>query len=235
MFPKRYWLVLLTYFLMFVFTAIVPVIAHFGFGLDIFQATVYANITGFIGALIIIFFLMRTDLREEKIANPISFGKLVGWVIAGIFMAWVSQVIAATIETELLGIKMGSENTAVIVELSRINPLFILVPALIGPILEEFVFRKILFGTFYKKWNFLVAAILSSLIFAVVHMDLMHTLIYFAMGVVFAYLYVKTKRIIVPILVHMLLNTIVVTAQLVIDPEMLEQMQQQAQFILFGG
>jgi len=55
------------------------------------------------------------------------------------------------------------------------------------------------------------------------------------MGVVFAFLYVKTKRIIVPILVHMLMNTIVVMAQLLIDPELLEQMQEQAQFIFFGG
>lgn len=235
MFPRSYWFVLLTYFLMFVFTAVIPIVFHFGLGIDIVQATVYANVIGFIGALIIIFTLMKVDLREEKLANPISFGTLVGWVIAGIFMAWASQVLAVTIETELFGIEMGSENTAVIVELSRMNPLFILVPALVGPILEELIFRKILFGTFYKKWNFLVAAILSSLIFAVVHMDLMHTLIYFAMGVVFAFLYVKTKRIIVPIIVHMLLNTIVVTAQLLIDPAKLEQMQQQAQFIFFGG
>src|SRR5699024_2382323 len=170
---------------MFVFTAVVPIVFHFGLGQDIFQATVYANVVGFIGALLIIFFLMKVDLREEKIANPISFGKLLVWVIAGIIMAWASQLIAVTIETELLGIDMGSENTAVIVELSRINPLFILVPAIVGPILEELVFRKILFGTFYKKWNFLVAAILSSLIFAVVHMNLLHLLIFFALVVFF--------------------------------------------------
>lgn len=66
-------------------------------------------------------------------------------------------------------------------------------------------------------------------------MDLTHILIYVSMGFVFAYLYVKTKRIIVPILVHMTLNTVTVLGQLLIDPEKLEQMQNDVMLIFFGG
>lgn len=235
MFPKKYWFVLLTYFLMFVFTAFAPLLLHFGLGIDGASSVVYANVIGFIGALIIVLLLMWEFLAKEKREFPISVGTIIGWTFLGLIMAYASQIIAATIETDLLGIKVGSENTEMIVDFARQSPLFILVPAIVGPILEELVFRKILFGTFYKRWNFLVAVILSSLIFAVLHMDLVHTLIYFAMGVVFAFLYVKTKRIIVPILVHMLMNTIVVVTQLSIDPELLKELQEQASFIFFGG
>ena len=49
--------------------------------------------------------------------------------------------------------------------------------------MEEIVFRRVLFGGIYTKSNFWVAAILSGFIFAVVHGELEHTLIYMAPGI----------------------------------------------------
>lgn len=217
--------------------AIAPIL-HFGFGIEMLDAAVYAYIGSFIVALIIILSLMKNDLKEEKLKHPLSIGQIIGWSVAGLFLAWIAQAIAVTIEMELFGIDPASENTEVIVDFTRSNILFILIPAIIAPILEEIIFRKILFGTFYKKMNFFIAALLSSLIFAVLHLDFTHLLIYATMGFVFAFLYVQTKRIIVPIIVHMAINTIAVLGQLLIDPEMLEkmeQMQKNIQLILLGG
>lgn len=217
--------------------AIAPIL-HFGFGIEMLDAAVYAYIGSFIVALIMILSLMKNDLKEEKLKHPLSIGQIIGWSVAGLFLAWIAQAIAVTIEMELFGIDPASENTEVIVDFTRSNILFILIPAIIAPILEEIIFRKILFGTFYKKMNFFIAALLSSLIFAVLHLDFTHLLIYATMGFVFAFLYVQTKRIIVPIIVHMAINTIAVLGQLLIDPEMLEkmeQMQKNIQLILLGG
>ena len=69
------------------------------------------------------------------------------------------------IEMYVLGIKPGSENTARLMDIARTTPWFLIVISIIGPILEEIVFRKILFGTLYKKFNFFIAAIISSLVF----------------------------------------------------------------------
>lgn len=217
--------------------AIAPIL-HFGFGIEMLDAAVYAYIGSFIVALIMILSLMKNDLKEEKLKHPLSIGQIIGWSVAGLFLAWIAQAIAVTIEMQLFGIDPASENTEVIVDFTRSNILFILIPAIIAPILEEIIFRKILFGTFYKKMNFFLAALLSSLIFAVLHLDFTHLLIYATMGFVFAFLYVQTKRIIVPIIVHMAINTIAVLGQLLIDPEMLEkmeQMQKNIQLILLGG
>lgn len=217
--------------------AIAPIL-HFGFGIEMLDAAVYAYIGSFIVALIMILSLMKNDLKEEKLKHPLSIGQIIGWSVAGLFLAWIAQAIAVTIEMQLFGIDPASENTEVIVDFTRSNILFILIPAIIAPILEEIIFRKILFGTFYKKMNFFIAALLSSLIFAVLHLDFTHLLIYATMGFVFAFLYVQTKRIIVPIIVHMAINTIAVLGQLLIDPEMLEkmeQMQKNIQLILLGG
>lgn len=238
MFPKRYWYVIITFIIMQMIVAFIAPILHFGFGIEMLDAAVYAYIGSFIVALIIILSLMKNDLKEEKLKHPLSIGQIIGWSVAGLFLAWIAQAIAVTIEMELFGIDPASENTEVIVDFTRSNILFILIPAIIAPILEEIIFRKILFGTFYKKMNFFIAALLSSLIFAVLHLDFTHLLIYATMGFVFAFLYVQTKRIIVPIIVHMAINTIAVLGQLLIDPEMLEkmeQMQKNIQLILLGG
>lgn len=238
MFPKRYWYVIITFIIMQMIVAFIAPILHFGFGIEMLDAAVYAYIGSFIVALIIILSLMKNDLKEEKLNHPLSIGQIIGWSVAGLFLAWIAQAIAVTIEMQLFGIDPASENTEVIVDFTRSNILFILIPAIIAPILEEIIFRKILFGTFYKKMNFFIAALLSSLIFAVLHLDFTHLLIYATMGFVFAFLYVQTKRIIVPIIVHMAINTIAVLGQLLIDPEMLEkmeQMQKNIQLILLGG
>jgi len=238
LFPKRYWLVIITFIIMQLIVAAIAPILHFGFGLEALDAAVYAYIGSFIVALIITLSLMRNDLREERLNNPLSVGKIIGWSVLGVFLAWFSQAIAVSIEMQLFGIEPTSENTEIIVDFTRSNILFILIPAMIAPVLEEIIFRKILFGTFYKKMNFFFAALLSSFIFAVLHLDFEHLLIYATMGFVFAFLYVQTKRIIVPIIVHMTINTIAVLGQLLIDPEMLEQidkMQKNIQLILLGG
>lgn len=210
--------------------------------LDDYSALIYPNIGAFMVGLIIIWLLLRNRLREEREQNPITIGRIIIWSIVGLVLAWASQIIMATIEMEILGIQPGSENTAFIVELTQMNIWFILLPAIIGPIIEELVFRKVIFGSLRKRMNIHVAAIIGALIFAVVHFDLEHTLIYFAMGLVFTYLYVKTKRIIIPIIAHMSMNTLVVVIQVVIGPErleemlkQLEQLQENVSFILLGG
>jgi len=216
-------------------TAVVPVVLYFGIGTDPLEAALYSNVVGFIIGPILVLFIMRQDMNHEKITHPISAGRIIGWTALGVLLAWIVQALAVTIEIELFGIDPTSENTEVIVEMTRMNPIFLLIPAISAPILEELIFRKILFGALYKKLNFFWGALISSLIFGVLHMDLTHILIYVSMGFVFAYLYVKTKRIIVPILVHMTLNTVTVLGQLLIDPEKLEQMQNDVMLIFFGG
>ena len=114
----------------------------------------------------------------------------------------------------VFGVPRGSENTDRLMDIARTIPWFLIVVSIIGPILEEIVFRKILFGTLYKKFNFFIAAIISSLVFATIHFDFTHLLVYTAMGLVFAFLYVKTKRIIVPIAAHVAMNTLVAIGQI---------------------
>jgi len=223
---KRYWSVLGVYLLaQFAFLIFTPII-YFLTPLNRLEATIYGNIIGFILGLMIIFYILRFELRTP-VRGAASTSEVILWSILGVFMAYFAQALAVLIEMKIFGITVESENTATLMEMTRIAPLFIIVTTIIAPILEEIVFRKIIFGSLYKRTNFLIAGVLSSLIFAVVHGELIHILIYASMGFVFAYLYVKTKRIIVPIIVHMALNTIAVLGQLSLSPEDIENIRQQ--------
>lgn len=203
--------------------------------LDPFKVAVYVNIGAFLVAALVFWMLLRKDLQDERIQHPLSVGKIIGYTALGMVMVWVAEIFAGLLEMSLIGSDPTSENTQAIVEIAKSNPLFILVPALVGPILEELVFRKILFGVFYKWMNFFFAAILSSLLFSVAHMEFTHIFVYMFMGIVLAFLYVWTKRIIVPILVHMAINSIAVLGQTFIDLDKLEEIQEKASLILFGG
>jgi uncharacterized protein len=196
-------------------------------------AASYWTIISFSVALIIILFLLRKEMNMRDYRQP---AKTVIWSILGVFFALAAQSIAAMIEMKLLGIEPGSQNTKVIVDLVKLTPFLMIVTSVIGPILEEIIFRKIIFGTLAPRLGFFLSAIISAVIFGVVHLDFSHLLIYTAMGLVFAYLYAKTNQILVPIFAHVMMNTIVVLSQTVFA-DRLEEMQKQTEQmqLIFGG
>ncbi len=63
--------------------------------------------------------------------------------------------------------------------------------------------------------SFIIASVVSSLIFALAHNDFKFIPVYFGMGVIFSLAYVYTKRIAVPIGIHMLMNGSVVLTQVI--------------------
>lgn len=237
----RYWYVILTYIIM-QFSGIlgIPLLLLLGIGDDLHPNTIIAlwTVISFVAALPIVLFLLRQDIKERhQSLHRSSKGEAIGWAIAGIFMAMTAQVIAANIEIHILGIEAGSENTQEIMALVKSLPLLVIVVSIIGPILEEIIFRQIIFGSLYKKFNFFISALISSLIFAVVHMDFTHLLIYTAMGFTFAFLYVRTKRIIVPIFAHVAMNTFVVVVQTIFadDIERIMKQAEKLQQTFIGG
>ena len=153
---------------------------------------------------------MKEPSRSQNQASiPVS----IFWSIFGIFLALFAQSIAVMIEQQL-GIKPESDNTQEILFVIQQVPLMIIVSSIIGPILEEIIFRKIIFGSLYKRFNFVISALISSVIFGLAHMELVHLLLYSAMGFTFAFLYVQTKRILVPIVAHVSMNTFVAIIQI---------------------
>ncbi|KAA9016038.1 CPBP family intramembrane glutamic endopeptidase [Niallia endozanthoxylica] len=228
---KEYWFILIAYIVMQLSGAIgVPLLMFIGSLLgkshhEVAELSVSLWIViSFSLTFIISLILLRKEwtnpIRSESALSP---RESMYWAVGGIFLAFFAQIAAANIEY-WLGIEMGSENTEQIVSLIKTAPIVILVTSIIGPILEEIVFRKILFGALYTRMNFFLAGLISSLIFALAHGEPEHVILYSAMGFTFAFLYVKTKRILVPIFAHVSMNTIVVIMQL--NPDWIQKLQQ---------
>ncbi|NRG44584.1 CPBP family intramembrane metalloprotease [Bacillus sp. CRN 9] len=220
---KEYWLILIIYIAMQLSGIVgIPLILFIGdsLGKDFQETAMMAPslwiILSFSVTLIITLWLLRNEKDASLDRDKAPAGASIAWAIAGIPLAFIAQSVAAQIEM-MLGIDMGSENTQQIISLIETSAIVILVVSIIGPILEEIIFRKIIFGSLHKRLNFFLSALISSLIFSLAHGEIEHLILYAAMGFTFAFLYVKTKRILVPIFAHVVMNTTVVIIQLNIE------------------
>ena len=188
-------------------------------GMELPQAKLLASgwwvfISMMVATIITLAFLQKDKkfLKNLK-GKQSSIGASVGWGFLGFFMVLFGQSIAAVIEGAL-GIDPGSENTASFVKIAAAAPVAILSIAIFAPILEELIFRRVIFGSLVQKSNFFIAGLVSAIVFAIIHFDFTHILLYAVSGFIFAFLYYKTRRIMTSIISHMLLNGFVVLVQL---------------------
>ncbi len=166
----------------------------------------------FLGALLMIFYRSRSQLfgfeRQQK--NRL-LTILLG--LFGIPASLLLQMVILQIEQRILGQSVVSQNTQNIVQLIRDNMFFILATTIAGPIMEEFVFRRAVFGALEKRFGFWFPALLSSILFALAHND-GHYLLYACLGLLFCSMYRYSGRIWTSMITHVGMNLLVILAQL---------------------
>lgn len=87
---------------------------------------------------------------------------------------------------------------------------------IIGPILEELVFRGIVYNKLKEFNKPIISIILCSVIFSLMHSNIMDMIYAFIVSFVFIYLYEKYKTLKAPIIMHMSLNiTIILMIKLI--------------------
>lgn len=172
-----------------------------------------------IGFLIVLLLILRDKGFFNKVfkGTKSSVPSAILWGVFGFVFLLVGQSIAGAIE-QALGIKVGSENTNLNLLIAKNSPVFVLIIVFVGPFLEEVVFRRIIFGSLYQKMNFFIAAIISAIIFGAIHLEFEHLLIYATTGLILAFLYKKTKRLLTTIIAHVMLNGFITLIQLYAEP-----------------
>lgn len=118
-------------------------------------------------------------------------------IVSSLFFSYIKELLWVSADT-----------TASINQKIQVNPLRLLSPLLIAPIIEEWIFRKKLPILFRKKVTKREAIFFSNLLFAVVHLDWFF-FPYFVNGCLYAVSYEKTKDLKVPIMAHILYNLFV--------------------------
>ncbi|WP_236895846.1 CPBP family intramembrane glutamic endopeptidase [Clostridium beijerinckii] len=85
--------------------------------------------------------------------------------------------------------------------------LFLIYVCLVGPILEEIIFRGFILRSMQKYGN-LTAMIVSSILFSMFHLNLVQFINPILMGIVLAFIAIKSKSIIPSMIAHIFNNTI---------------------------
>lgn len=160
-------------------------------------------------AVIVMLLLLRKEWCSKVTQDRRNKIPVWIWMLIGGLGAIVAQAIATLIEQKVFHVQVNSQNTQYIFSIIQAVPLYVVTSIIYAPIMEELVFRKVIYGTLAKKYNFFIAALLSSGLFAVIHMEFTHFLVYLSMGLVFSFVYKMTDKIMVPIMAHMLMNAIV--------------------------
>ncbi len=85
--------------------------------------------------------------------------------------------------------------------------LAIITICIVTPLAEELVFRNLFYKRLREYASFLPAALLSSLMFAVYHLDVIQGIYAFITGMALAFIFEKTDFVVVPFLFHAAANT----------------------------
>ncbi len=147
----------------------------------------------FIYAILVMTLLNRYREKEKSLSLKDYYGA----VLFGISLACFLN---------MLIFKLGQSNE--IIEVNKI--LLFISSGILGPIMEELLFRKKLLTELLMFNNKYVSILLSSFIFSFLHNGMITMLYAFILGIVFGIFYIKYKNVKLTIFMHMAANIIVI-------------------------
>lgn len=167
-----------------------------------------------------IIYFMKSDLvydykefREQKKEVIIP-------IIIGYAYVWIGNIVSTVLSSYFSGLfdlqisEAANQQAIISAVSSSLGILMVISAVFIGPVIEELIFRKALFGLIK---NDRLALLASTLIFGLIHVvgersfaeALINGSSYFIMGFVFGYIYIKANRnIMIPTLVHIINNAV---------------------------
>ena len=84
--------------------------------------------------------------------------------------------------------------------------------AVVAPVVEELIFRGLIFNGFRKNYNGFVAVLMSALLFSLFHLNPWQMPATFVLGLLLGWLMLRTNNILVAILGHSINNSLVLLA-----------------------
>ena len=108
---------------------------------------------------------------------------------------------------------MAGKDTAFVEvnDLITSNPLIVTIicAGILIPIVEEIIFRGLIFNRIKHQYNFVAGLLISSLLFGIYHGNIVQGIYATLLGIFLGFAYHKTKSILIPIFIHMGGNTFV--------------------------
>lgn len=167
-----------------------------------------------------IIYFMKSDIMIDWNETKAKKKEIVVPIIIGYAYVWVGNFVSSFLSTYLadllnFGVSEAANQQAIISAVtSRTGFLMIISAVIIGPVIEELIFRKAVFGLIK---NNKVALVVSTFVFGLIHVlsetsiqaAIVNGVSYFVMGFVFSYIYLKAERnVMIPIIVHIINNAV---------------------------
>lgn len=173
-----------------------------------------AHVVGILFFICLIHFVYKDKFNSIDNSKKMNLLKSVLISIVVFIISYNFDKIISIIIYNVFG-NVKSINDSVIKASEKVSIFTYFEVSFAGPILEEIVYRQLLFGYLYdlhsgcnKYIRFITASIVSSIVFGSIHNGAFHPymLYYVTTGIILSSLYVYTKRLSSPIIVHILHN-----------------------------
>lgn len=156
----------------------------------------------------VLFYLMKKLDSEHLEKESLNIEKFLLYFCISFTLMIIGNAIGLAI-TALIGTIIQNDVANPIQTLINSSDIMLnlIIISIFGPIFEELFFRKILIDRTIK-YGARISIILSATMFGLMHGNLNQFFYAFLLGGFFAYVYIKTGKIIYPILLHIFLNLI---------------------------
>lgn len=154
----------------------------------------------------ILIVMLKKIPSQAPFKNTLNFKSFRKYATASVFIMYVGNYISSFLMVSIESALGYTPENAVDTVLSNSNIILsVALIGIIGPIIEELMFRK-LFIDRLTPYGELTAILIPSLIFGLFHANLYQFFYAFFLGAIFSYIYVKTGKIIYSTVLHIFIN-----------------------------
>jgi membrane protease YdiL (CAAX protease family) len=149
-------------------------------------------------------YLKTMYVRKNLTSDKVNIKKSINWILMGVFVVTAIQFIISSVTKDNSNFDItkliGADFTSIIG-----ITLFTLQIAILPAIFEELLFRKAMLKILSKYGN-ITSILITAFCFALMHQNLTQGVFAFLMGIVLAYITIKTETVIPAMIIHFLNN-----------------------------
>ena len=183
-----------------------------------FLATLLPIVLSYMISVPIAWLILRKGGHQEQTPekHKIPTGKLIVWFMA----AFAASRIVLMITSLIIAAATGEAGADPVSNLQMNSPwMMFIMMVVVAPVVEELVFRGFMYkalAPYGAKWYIIV----SSLLFGLFHANLVQIPFAFTMGLFFGYVMYRTGNVLIPMLLHFIVNLISGINMLLITSEL---------------
>lgn len=173
-----------------------------GFGYNIEETTVilgkYKIVLAILLGCIFIPLLIRDYRKEKRKTEKLTLNNIVLIVLIGVTLSIIYNTLVYYLNQTFHFTNLYSSDNQIITNLISVG--------IIGPIIEEYMFRGVIYDACQKRYNNMKSILICTALFTVMHFTIVQMIYAFALGFILIYVYLKCKNIKAAIWLHMTSN-----------------------------